>query len=61
LTLCKAGEEALSYLDSGGPPNGWKQRTLAASQAAAQQHGDILIQIAPAVQNLVEAVQTIQK
>lgn len=59
IALCRAGEEALSYLDRGATssaPADWKQRNAAAIQDAAQRRGDILIQIAPGIQKLVEAV-----
>ncbi len=61
--LCKVGQEALSYLDTGAaaspsvPAADWKQQNLSAVQEAAKRHGDILIQIAPGIQKLVEAVQ----
>ena len=55
--LCKTGEEALDYLDSGNPPPAdWKQRNLAVVTPFVRKRvGDILVQIAPGVQKLVEA------
>lgn len=57
-TLCAAGEQALGYLESGSPPPAdWKQRTLARINPYVDTRvGDFLIQIAPGVQKLVEAV-----
>ncbi len=63
VTLCRVGQDALSYLDTGpassttAPAADWKQNSLTAVQEAAKRHGDILIQIAPGIQKLVEAVQ----
>ncbi|MBV9763178.1 MAG: family 20 glycosylhydrolase [Acidobacteriaceae bacterium] len=63
--LCRAGEEALGYLDaggsggaaaSGGAPGDWKARTQTAVAEAAKRKGDLLIQIAPGVEKLVDAV-----
>src|SRR6185437_14939619 len=56
--LCEAGQQALGYLDSGNPPPpDWKQQTLAKVNAYVDTRvGDLLIQIAPGVQKLVEAV-----
>jgi hexosaminidase len=59
--LCRTGEEALSYLDAGATSTAsgdWKQRNTSAIQDATQRKGDILIQIAPAIQKLVDAVPT---
>ncbi len=57
-TLCDAGQQALGYLDSGNAPSAdWKQRTLAVvNKYVDTRVGDLLIQIAPGVQKLVEAV-----
>ena len=61
LRLCQAGEEALSSLISHtGAGSGWKQRSLTAIGDAAKPQANMLIQIAPAIQKLVEAVQTTQ-
>jgi hexosaminidase len=56
--LCDAGQQALGYLDSGNsPPAAWKQEALAKVNAYVDTRvGDLLIQIAPGVQKLVEAV-----
>ncbi|MGA8029483.1 MAG: family 20 glycosylhydrolase [Bryobacteraceae bacterium] len=54
--LCRAGQEALSYLDSGNAPGSdWKQRSSAAIEDASKRHGDILIPIGAGVEKLVEA------
>ncbi len=59
--LCQAGQEALSSLSSHTTANSdWKQRSLVAIDDAAKPKADMLIQIAPAIQKLVEAVQTTQ-
>ena len=58
--LCDAGQQALSYLDSGksATPE-WKQQRLGeVNQYVDKRVGDLLIQIAPGVQKLVAAVQT---
>jgi hexosaminidase len=57
-TLCDAGEQALAYLDSGSAPRpDWKERALAGvNQYVDKRIGDVLIQIAPGVRKLVEAV-----
>ena len=56
--LCDAGQQALGALDSGNPPAAdWKQRTLATvNKYVDTRIGDLLVQIAPGVQKLVEAV-----
>ena len=59
--LCQAGEQALSYLDAGATSTAsadWKQRNVSTIQDAVQRKGDILIQMAPAIQKLVDAVPT---
>jgi hexosaminidase len=61
-TLCQVGQEALSMI----PPSstaasdyaGAKQRDAAAVQDAAKRRADILIQIAPGIQKLVDAVES---
>jgi hexosaminidase len=61
VRLCQAGQEALSSLNSQSRANSdWKQRNLAAIGDAAKPQANMLIQIAPAIQKLVEAVQTTQ-
>ncbi|MGI8960949.1 MAG: beta-N-acetylhexosaminidase [Bryobacteraceae bacterium] len=61
VRLCQSGQEALSSLNSRHPANSdWKQRNLAAIGDAAKPQADMLIQIAPAIQKLVDAVQTTQ-
>jgi hexosaminidase len=61
VRLCQTGQEALSLLNSQSRANSdWKQRNLAAIGDAAKPQANMLIQIAPAIQKLVEAVQTTQ-
>ncbi len=63
--LCRIGQESLSYLDaSTGAPTvrattDWKQQSLNLVNEAGKPKGDILIRIAPGIQKLVEAVQTV--
>jgi hexosaminidase len=57
-TLCRVGREALTNLDSGktAAPD-WKQSSLTAIDPYVQHRvGDFLVQIAPAIQQLVQAV-----
>jgi len=56
--LCDMGEQALGYLGSGNAPGpDWKQQTLAKVDGYVDKRiGDVLIQIAPGVRKLVEAV-----
>ncbi len=56
--LCRTGLESVTYLDEGTKPSpGWKDRAgHVASQYNHQRLGDILIQIAPGVAKLVDAV-----
>jgi len=57
--LSQAGQEALSSLTSQSPASSdWKQRNLTAIGDAAKPRANLLIPIAPAIQKLVEAVQT---
>jgi hexosaminidase len=56
VTLCRTGEDALTYA-AGGAPADWKQRTAASMKEATAHHAAILIAIAPAVQKLVDAVR----
>jgi hexosaminidase len=61
VRLCQAGQEAFSSLSSHSPATSdWKQRNLAAIGEAAKPQANMLIQIAPAIQKLVEAVQPAQ-
>ena len=56
-TLCKAGLEALAFLESSTPRDAaWRQKTAATVQDASTRKGDVLIQIAPGVAELVGAV-----
>lgn len=58
-TLCNDALQALDYLDGNKPATAdWKQKTADAVTAAGKRQGDILVQISPAVVNLVNAVQT---
>jgi hexosaminidase len=56
--LCDSGQQALGYLGSGNAPAAdWKQSTLAKVNPYVDTRvGDLLVQIAPGVQKLVEAV-----
>jgi hexosaminidase len=59
--LCKVGREALALLPSGnGTPGGdlatVKQSGLAVVDKASHRQGDLLIQIAPAIRRIVEAL-----
>jgi hexosaminidase len=58
-SLCSVGGDAFSYLDATGtatiPPD-WKSQSAAKIQDASQRKGDLLVQIAPAIQKLVDAV-----
>ncbi len=57
VRLCKTGQEALAFLDSGGKASAdWKDKSLAAVKQDSQRQADILVMIAPAIQKLVEAV-----
>ncbi|PWU04878.1 MAG: beta-N-acetylhexosaminidase [Terriglobia bacterium] len=55
-SLCKAGEEALSYREAAAPVD-WKPRALATVMEANTHRANLLIAIAPAVQKLVEAAR----
>jgi hexosaminidase len=56
--LCAVGQEALTYLNgSNAAPTGWHQQATAALKPIVNQRfGDLLIQIGPGVQKLVDAV-----
>ncbi len=54
-TLSRIGEEALTYQSTPAPPN-WKADSEAAVKLASQHKGDLLVQIAPGVQKLVDSV-----
>lgn len=61
VRLCQAGQEAFSSLSSHTPETSdWKQRNLASIGDAAKPQANMLIQIAPAIQKLVEGVQPAQ-
>ncbi|MCU1294675.1 MAG: Beta-hexosaminidase [Bryobacterales bacterium] len=54
--LCKAGQQALSYLDgTSKPESGWKEQTLQAVLRAGQRQANMRNLIAPAIQKLVQA------
>jgi hypothetical protein len=57
--LTKAGQEALTYLESANPPPaGWKQRgTGTINPYVKKRVGDLLVQIAPGVEKLIDAVE----
>ncbi|MBV9498943.1 MAG: family 20 glycosylhydrolase [Acidobacteriaceae bacterium] len=57
--MCRIGQEALSYLESGKTPDdpNWQQASLTTvNRYVNHRVGDLLIQIAPGVQQLVQAV-----
>ncbi|MGO9270385.1 MAG: beta-N-acetylhexosaminidase [Terriglobia bacterium] len=59
--LCQAGLEALDALSSGKRLSAaWKQKNLSIVQDGMKPHAETLIQIAPAIERLVRAVQTEQ-
>ena len=59
--LCQAGQEALGSLNSHNTATAdWKRRSSAIVGDAAKPQADMLIQIVPAIQKLVETVQTTQ-
>ncbi|HZS56504.1 MAG TPA: family 20 glycosylhydrolase [Bryobacteraceae bacterium] len=63
IAVCEAGLDAIATLDpatqAANPRDAaWKQRTQAAVNDAATRKGDILVQIAPGVAKLVDAVTT---
>jgi hexosaminidase len=59
--LCQAGLEALQALSSGRPLGvGWKQKNLSIAKDGMKPHAETLIQIAPAIIKLVQAVRTEQ-
>ena len=60
--LCQVGQQALSYLGRGtAAPADWKRHSIAAVSDAAKRNADMLVQIAPGIQKLVDAVQTAQQ
>jgi len=56
--LCHVGEAAVTYLDGASPaPADWKKEAIAKIKPVVNQRfGDLLIQIGPGVQKLVDAV-----
>ncbi len=57
--LCRIGEQAISYLEpdtTAKPGPKWKQKAEAAVKKDSKRHADMLIQIAPGIDKLVEAV-----
>jgi hexosaminidase len=61
IRLCQAGQEAFSSLTSHTTAaSDWKQRNLPAVGEAAKPQANMLIQIAPAIQKLIEAAQPAQ-
>lgn len=57
--LCRIGEQALSYLNPNStakPAPDWKKQAQAAVQKDYARQADLLIQIAPGIEKLVEAV-----
>ncbi len=53
VIMCKAGTEALGYVDSPAP-EGWRKSTLDAVKNASSHAAGLLLPFAPAVQKLVE-------
>lgn len=59
--LCQSGQEAMQALSSGKRLSvAWKQKNLAIAQEGMKPHAETLIQIAPAIERLVQAVRTEQ-
>lgn len=59
VNLCQTGEQALSYLDQSTTVTAapvWKQQAEASVQKDSARQADMLIQIAPGIEKLVEAV-----
>ncbi len=58
--LCQVGQEAVTFIDAGTvPPAGWKSKSAAVVDRYFDKRvGDFLIQIAPGVKKLVDAVQS---
>jgi hexosaminidase len=57
--LCRTGQEALTALSSGNNVTAeWKQRNITIVEKEGKPHAELLIEIAPAIRKLVEAVQT---
>lgn len=61
IAQCQIGTEALLALDpatqgTNAPDAAWKQRAAAAAKDGVTRKGDVLIQIAPAIEKLVDAV-----
>jgi len=52
---CQLGDDALTYLASAAPA-GWKMRATASLKDASTHYASLLIAIAPAIQNLIDAV-----
>lgn len=62
--LCKIGEQALSYLEpdtSAKPGPKWRREAEKAVEKDSKRHADMLIQIAPGIEKLVEAVPEPEK
>jgi hexosaminidase len=60
-SLCTVGQQAVWTLGRhAGAPTEWKQRSQAAVTEAGKRHADLLIQIAPGIQKLLDAVPTSQ-
>ncbi len=58
-TLCETGLQAISYIDGSKPvPSDWKSdRSKLVAKYNGKRVGDLLIQIAPGIENLVSAVK----
>ena len=57
VRLCKTGQESLAFLDTNGRASSdWKGRSSVSVKQDSQKQADMLIQIAPAIQKLVDSV-----
>lgn len=57
--LCQTGQEALQALSTGKSlNNAWKQKSLATAQEGMKPHAETVIAIAPAIEKLIQAVNT---
>lgn len=59
-SLCRAGLDALSYLDAGSTKSAapdWKSQNISTVDAASARKGDLLVMIAPGIRKLVDAVE----
>jgi hexosaminidase len=59
-TLAAAGLEAMDFLSGKRAPQGWIEKQKAQVEAARKPKAEVLVQVAPAVEKLVEAVGRIR-